>query len=60
MLPLPTAPITEGIYLIIHSCGKYAPWCYFSSLCINVLQMEWTSKTIDDQNMNLQNEQIKW
>ena len=60
MLPFPTDPVTEGIYLIIHSCGKYAPWCYLNSLCINVLQMEWTSKTIDDQNVNLQNEQIKW
>lgn len=60
MLPFPTASVTEGIYLIIHPCGKYAPWCYLNSLYINVLQMEWTSKTIDDQNVNHQNEQIKW
>lgn len=60
MLPFPTDPVIEGIYLIIHSCGKYAPWCYLNSLCINVLQMEWTSKTTVDQNVNLQNEEIKW
>lgn len=59
MLTFLTGPVTEGIYLIIHSCGKYAPWCHFNSLCINVLQMERTSKPTDDQNMNLQNEQMQ-
>lgn len=59
MLTFLTGPVTEGIYLIIHSCGKYAPRCHFNSLCINVLQMERTSKPTDDQNMNLQNEQMQ-
>lgn len=60
MLPFPTDSITGRIYLIIHLCGKYAPWCYLNPSWINVLQMEWTSKTIDDQNVNLPNEQITW
>lgn len=60
MLSFRTDPITEEIYLIIHFGGKYTPWCYLNPVCINVLQMESTSKTSDDQNVNLQNEQIKW
>lgn len=60
MLPFPTDPITEGVYLIINFSGKYTPLCYFNPVCINVLQVESASKTSDDQNMNLQNEPIKW
>lgn len=60
MLLFPTYLVSEGIHVIIHSCGKYTPWCYLNYPCINVLPIEWTSKTTDDQNVNPQNEQIKW
>lgn len=46
--------------MAVHSFGKYTPWYDLNSLGIDVLQIDWASKAIDDQNVNLQTEWIKW